>query len=92
MFIVTIDDGSGIVRQNVGEKTLLRAHIVGKRWVIIQMIARDVGESGSLDGNAIQPILSQPMTGGFQCHIINLFLMQPLQPLSQSDGIGRGEM
>ena len=58
-FAVDIDDGAGAVRQQLGEQAELLREIILEARVIIQMIARDIGEGAGGERDAVDAALLQ---------------------------------
>jgi len=59
-FAIDIDDRGGAFRQKLGEQPELLREIVLEARVIVQMIARDIGESAGGERDAVDAALLQP--------------------------------
>jgi len=59
--------------------------------VIIEVVAGQVGEPGGLEAQAVQPLLLQPVAGGFQRHMGDAVSCQFGQGVGERDGIRGGQ-
>ena len=86
-----IHDGNAVVGQDVLEQTPLRRQIGFGGAVIIQMIARQIGERRGADLHAVESVLIEPVARRFHGQMGHAFVGQRLQRAMQVDRIGRGQ-
>ena len=65
MIVIGIDDGRGARRQQSLEQPQLGGEIGLEARMIIEMIARDVGEAAGRDAQAVEPVLIEAVRGRF---------------------------
>ena len=78
-----------------GQKLLEQAHLGGQVGrhvaVIIQMVARQVGEGRRRDLDAVEPVLVEAVARGLHDQVFHAVLGEARQTAVQLDGIGRGQ-
>ena len=63
---VGVDDGVSATFEQTLEELQLGRKIVRHRRVIVEMVAREVGEGAGAQANAVEPALDDPVRGGFK--------------------------
>ena len=74
--VVEIDHGGAVARQQLGEQPRLGREIGRHVVVIIEMIARQVGEGGGFELQPVEPELVEPVARGFERDMIDAALRQ----------------
>ncbi len=77
--------------QKVGEQAPLCGPVGGHVAVIVQMVARQVGEGRRRDPHAVQAILVEAVARGLQDQVADAVLGEARQAAVQLDGVGRGQ-
>ena len=88
---VRIRHGRGAVRQQLGEQAQLALAIRLQRGVVVQVVARQIGEAGGGELHAIQAELRQPVRGGLQRRVRHTVARQRSQRFGNGNRVGRGE-
>ena len=57
VLVIDIDDRRGAGREQVLEQPQLGGEIGVECWMIVEMIARDIGEAGGCDTQTVEPVL-----------------------------------
>ena len=83
-------DYCGLTRlQQSLEQAQLGGQIGDEVWMIVEMVAREVGEGGRAQSHAIQPALIQSVRRGFHRQMRHAVMSKTVERLVQRDGIGR---
>ena len=61
------------------------------RRMIVEMVARQIGEGAGGDAHAVEPVLVEAVRGGFQRQMRDALARQLVERAMQFDRIGRGE-
>ncbi len=67
------------------------AQIFGKRCVIVEMVAREIGERRGAEANAVEPVLHNAMRGRLQGEMGDAAGREPIQGFVQTHRIRRGQ-
>ena len=86
---VDVINGGATARQQLFEQPHLRREVSFHVAVIIEMVARQVGESRSLDRHAVETELIETVARRFQCNMIDAGFGEFVQVAMQRDRIGR---
>ena len=86
---IGIDDGRIARREQRTEQAQLGREIMIQRRMVIEVIARQVGEGAGHQPDMIEPMLGEAMRRGFQRHMGDPGLGQRSQRLMQGDRVGR---
>ena len=89
--IVDIDHRGAAGRDQIAEQPQLGVEIGLDARMIIEMIARQIGEGAGGDAHAVEPMLVEPVRGGFQRQMRDALAGQRIERAMQFDRIGRGE-
>ncbi len=89
MIRVAIDDGDTAFADKALEQAELRLQVIGEARMIIQMIARDVGEGGRGNLDAVEPELVEPVARGFEREMLDALVLQSGELGMQRDRIRR---
>ena len=87
---VGVDDRDAMFAHDFGKQAQLRREIALEILVIVQMIARDVGEPGGGDVHRVEAVLIEPVAGGFQRQTIDAVFRQPREQRMNFNRIGCG--
>ncbi len=90
MIGIGIHHGHAIGADNLVEQPQLGGEIAFEIGVIIEMIARQVGEGGSGDIRAIEAELVETMAGGFQRQMFDAIVLQLREQAVDFHRVGRG--
>ena len=63
---IGVDDGRAVGRQQLGEEAQLGGEIGLHGRVIVEMVAAEIGEGGSLQAHAVEPVLVEAVRGGLE--------------------------
>ena len=88
---VGVDHSREAFRQEGLEQAQLGGKIIVERAVIIEMIAREVGEGGGREPHAVEPLLLDPMRRGFEREMGHAIGRQHREAGVEADRIRRGE-
>ncbi len=88
MIRVGIHHRDAALFHQLAEQPQLRGEVIFETRVIIEMVARDVGEAGGGNLHPIQSILIQAMARGFEREMIDAFILQPRELGVQPHRIG----
>jgi hypothetical protein len=91
MLGVGVDDRRCVGRQQLGEQAQLGGEVGLHARVIVEMIATEIGEGGSLQLNAVEPVLVEAVRGGLEGEVRDTLGRQLGQGPMQGDGVGRRE-
>jgi hypothetical protein len=91
MLGIGVDDGGSVRRQQLGEEAQLGGEIGLHAGVIVEMVAAQIGEGRSLQPDAVEPVLIEPVRGSLEGEVRDALGCQLPQGPMQGDGIGRGE-
>jgi hypothetical protein len=89
--IIAIDDRRAAGNQKFTEQTRFGVEIVLHGAVVIEMIAREIGEGRRRNLQSVEAILIEPMAGRFDRDMLYAVSCQRLKIGMKIDGIGRGE-
>ena len=89
--IVDVDHRRAVRRDQVGEQPQLGGEIVFDGLVIIEMVAREVGEGAGGDAHAVEPVLVEAVRGRFERQMRDALARQRIERAVQLDRIGRGQ-
>ncbi len=78
-------------RQQFGKQAQLGGAVRGKRAVIIQVVARDVGETRGGQAHAVQPELIEAVAGSFEGRMAHARARQLRQRFGQRHRVRRGK-
>ena len=71
MIGIGIDHRCGPVARQFAEQPELGVQVMAQRGMVIAMVGRQVGESHGGNFRAVQPVLIEPMAGGFERQMID---------------------
>jgi hypothetical protein len=86
---VAIDHRDAAVANKTIEQAELGLEVGLERRVIVEVIARDVGEGGGGDVNTVETELVEPVTRRFERQMIDALVLQSRELRVEIDGIGR---
>ena len=89
--IVDVDHRRAARRDQVGEQPQLGGEIGFDGRVIIEMVARQIGEGAGGDAHAVEPVLVEAVRGGFQRQMGDALAGKLVERAVQFDRIGRGQ-
>ncbi len=89
-FAVDIHHGAGAARQQLGEQAKLLREIILEARVVVQMIARDIGEGAGRERDAVDAALLQAVARGFEREMGDAVLGKRGEDRVQLDRVGRG--
>ena len=87
--VVRIDDGEPARRHDPAEQAQLGVEIAFEVGVVVEMVAREIGEHARRDLHAVEAALVQAVAGRFQRHAVDAGFGQPRQVAVQLHGVGR---
>ena len=64
--VIAGDHGSTTGRNEIAEQPHLGAEVVRDGWMIIHVVARQIGETAGGDAHAVEPELIEPVRGRFE--------------------------
>ena len=71
--IVDVDHRRAARQHQIGEQAQLGGEIGLHGRMIIEMVARQIGEGAGGDAHAVEPVLVEPVRGGFQRQMRDAF-------------------
>ena len=86
---VGVDHGRRAFGQQIAEQPQLGGEVILFRRVVIHVVARQVGEAGGGEPDAVEALLVEPVRGGLHRQMGDAVRRQPRQSLMQRDRIGR---
>ncbi len=89
--IVDIDDCRAVRRDQIVEQAPLGGEIGLDGRMIIEMIARQIGEGAGGDAHAVKPVLIESVRRCFQRQMRDALARQLIERAVQVDRIGRGQ-
>ncbi len=89
--IVDIDHRRAVRRDQVVKQPQLGGEIIFDGLMIVEMIARQIGEGAGGDAHAVEPVLVEAVRGGFEREMRDALARQSIERAVQFDRIGRGE-
>src|SRR5580658_5836495 len=89
MVVIGIDDRRGAGRQQSLEQPQLGGKISLEARMIVEMIARDIGETSRRDMQAIEPILVKAVRGRFDGEMGDAVGGERIERSMQRDGVRR---
>ena len=89
IFAVGGDDRRLAGFQQIPEQPQLGVEIVVETGVIIEMVAREIGEAGRRQAHAVEPSLVEAMRGGLHRQMGHAFARQSVKGLVQADRVRR---
>src|SRR5581483_9187763 len=91
MLMIGIDHGDAPRRDQRLEQAELGREIGFDAWVVIEMIARQIGEGARGNAHAVEPMLVETVRGGFECEMGDALGGKLVERAMQIDWIGRGQ-
>ncbi len=88
---VGVGDCGGTGGQQFGEQAQLGGAVGGLGAVIVEMVAREVGEAGGGKPNAVQPVLVQAVGRRFHGRVLDAGFRQAGEGSGETDRVRRGE-
>ena len=88
---IGVQHGGTAVGQKFGEEAHLGGEIALHVAVIVEVVARQVGEGRRLDPDPVQAELVEAMTGGLHDQVIEAVLGKPGETAVQIGRVGRGQ-
>ncbi len=89
--MIDIDHRRAATLDQIREQPQLGGEIVRHAWMIIEMIAADIGKAGRHNLHAIEPMLVEAVRGGLDGEMGHALLGQRIELLMQRDRVGRGQ-
>src|SRR5262249_36778260 len=89
--VLDTDPRGAAGRHQRGEQTQLRGEVGCRRAVIVEMVARDIGEAGDGDAQAVETALVEAVGRGFDSKMSNAVAREPIERAVQLNRIGRSE-
>ena len=77
-----------VLAQQLGEQALLGGQVGRHRPVIVQMVARQIGESSGRNPDTVQAELLKTVTGSLECQVVGAFFRQLCQTAVELHRIG----
>ena len=87
---IGIDHRNAAALHDFGKQAQLDGQVILEGRMIVHVIAGDVGEANACDLHAIQPVLVQPMAGGFDGQVIHAIGRKLRQQLVDFHRVRRG--
>src|SRR6202030_4389366 len=88
MFVIDVDDRGCALRQQFFKQPKLGGQVRLEVLMIVEMIARDVGESSGRDAQTIKSVLVKAMRRSFDREMTDAIRGQRVERAVQLDGVG----
>ena len=89
--VIGRDHGRCSRREQPAEQAQLGVAVVLDRRMVVEMIARQVGEAAGGDAHAVEAVLIEPVRGGLDGEMGDALVGKRVQGAVQVDRIGRGQ-
>ena len=87
--VVGRDHGCAAIHHEIAEQPKFRGKIMGHIRMVIHVIAREVRESAGIHPNAVEPVLIEPVRGGFKGQMGDALARDLVELAMQRDRIRR---
>ena len=87
--VVGVDDRHGTRQREFQEQPQLGGEVGLEARMIVEVIARNIGEGSGGDVQAVEPILIEPVRGRFDCEVGDAFAGELIERAVQRNRIGR---